>query len=112
MDAGRITPRVRFQPDVELGIGDDFVILGFTAPVHYRFPVTGDVLPYAGGGVTIGFVDWDSHGHGDSSDTEAAIDLIGGVEWQLRSGSLFFVEADILVGNLQDFQLIAGWTFH
>jgi opacity protein-like surface antigen len=110
-DAGRFAPRVRFQPDVSLGVGDHFTILNFTAPAHYRFPVNGDIKPYAGGGVTLGFVHWDSDGHGDNDDLEAAIDLVGGAEWQLRSGNLFFVEFDLLAGDLQDFVLVAGWTF-
>jgi opacity protein-like surface antigen len=107
MDAGRLAPRVRFQPDVELGVGDNVVILGFTAPVHYLFKVSGDIQPYAGGGVTLGFVNVDN---GDD-DVEAALDLIGGLEWSMKSGNLFFTEFDIMVGDLQDFQIIAGWTF-
>jgi len=114
-DAGRLAPRVRFQPDVEIGLGDDVFILGFTAPVHYRFPVKGDIHPYAGGGVTLGYVNVDlpagADDRADDDDLEFAVDLIGGMEWQLRSGNLFFVEFDLLAGDLQDFQLVAGWTF-
>lgn len=113
LDAGRLATRVRFQPDVEVGIGDDFVILGISAPVHYRFPVKGDIAPYAGGGVTVGYIDFDAPDgyRGDDDDVDFAIDLIGGLEWTLRSGNLFFVEFDLLVGDLQDFELLAGWTF-
>ncbi len=114
-DAGRIAPRVRFQPDVQLGIGDDFFLLGFTAPVHYRFPVSGNVMPYAGGGVTIGYVNIDVpepfEDVVDDDDIEFAIDITGGVEWLLNSGDLFFVELEILAGDLHDFQLVGGWTF-
>ena len=116
LDAGRLGPRVRFQPDVELGVGDDVFVLAFTAPVHYRFRVQGDVHPYAGGGVTIGFVDVD-HDHDDEfdhdhdDDVEAAIDITGGLEWALDGDDLFFVEFSILAGDLHDFQLVAGWTF-
>ena len=111
IDAARVAPRVRFQPDVELGIGDNFTILGFTAPLHYRFAVSSNLKPYAGAGVTLGWVNVDSNGQGDDDDFEAALDLIGGLEFPLKSGNLFFTEFDILVGDLQDFQLIAGWTF-
>ena len=107
MDAGRLAPRVRFQPDAELGVGDNVVILSFTAPVHYLFKVSGDIHPYAGGGLTLGFVSVDNGG----DDVEAAVDLIGGLEWSMKSGNLFFTEFDIMVGDLQDFQVIAGWTF-
>jgi opacity protein-like surface antigen len=116
IDAGRLAPRVRFQPDVELGFGDEFFLLGFTAPVHYRFEVNGNVKPYAGGGVTLGYVNVDipeplEDLGVDDDDIEFAIDIIGGVEWALRSGNLFFVEFDILAGDLHDFQLVGGWTF-
>ena len=111
LDAGRLAPRVRFQPDMEFGIGDDHFILAFTAPVHYRFPVKGDIAPYAGGGVSIGYVNHDHGDRADDDDIEFAIDIIGGLEWQLHSGNLFFVEFDLMGGDLQDFQLVAGWTF-
>lgn len=115
IDAGRLAPRVRFQPDVELGLGDEFFLLGFTAPVHYLFRVSGDVQPYAGGGVTIGYVNIDVpepfEDVVDDDDIEFAVDIVGGVEWNLSQGNLFFVEFDILAGDLHDFQLVAGWTF-
>ena len=116
VDAGRLASRVRFQPDAEVAVGDDVLILSFSAPVHYRFPVKGDIHPYAGGGVTVGYVDVDVpdrvDGHGvDDDDVNFAIDILGGLEWQLHSGNLFFVEFDILAGDLQDFELVAGWTF-
>ncbi len=113
VDAGRLDSRVRFQPDAEVGVGDDFVILAFSAPVHYRFRVQGDIAPYAGGGVTVGYIDFDEPDgwRGDDDDVDFAIDLIGGLEWSLRSGNLFFLEFDLLVGDLQDFELLAGWTF-
>jgi hypothetical protein len=113
VDAGRISPRVRFQPDVEMGVGDDVFVLGFTAPVHYRFPASGDLKPYAGGGVTVGYWDIDrgrDDGY-DDDDVEFAIDLIGGLEWIRRGGDLFFLEFDLLAGDLHDFQFVAGWTF-
>ena len=116
VDAGRLAPRVRFQPDVEIGSGDHVFILGFAAPVHYRFPVKGDIHPYAGGGVKVGYVNVDLpnnlNGRGvDDDEVNFAIDIIGGLEWQLKSANLFFVEFDLLAGDLQDFELVAGWTF-
>jgi opacity protein-like surface antigen len=111
MDAGRLAPRVRFQPAVELGVGDHVTILSFKAPVHYRFPVSGDIHPYAGGGVSMGFVSFDEPFDHHDNDVNFAIDIIGGLEWQLRSGNLFSLEVDLMAGDLADFELMAGWTF-
>lgn len=109
MDAGRFAPQVRFQPDVELGVGDDVVILDFTGAVHYLFRTQGDLKPYAGGGLTIGFIDVDGR---NDNDVDWAIEFQGGLAWSIGSGyDQFFLEAALLGGGLQDFKLIAGWTF-
>ena len=106
---GEFAPRLRFQPNFEIGIGDDFNIITVTAPVHYRFKVNANLVPYAGGGVTVGYVDHDVP-NGDS-DFEIAAKAIGGVEWPLRGGTAFFVEVNIGFGDIQDGQIMAGWMF-
>ncbi|MFN8177464.1 MAG: hypothetical protein U0167_06035 [bacterium] len=113
LDAGRLAPRVRFQPALELGVGDHATILSVKAPVHYRFPTSGDIRPYLGGGVSVGFVSVDTGPFRDSHDDDVnfALDVIGGLEWQLRSGNLFSLEMDLMAGDLADFELMAGWTF-
>jgi hypothetical protein len=81
--------------------------------VHYRFAVSGDLKPYAGAGVTVGYVNVDGPDGDDydNDDIEFAVDVVGGLEWMRGGGDLFFLEFDILAGDLQDFQLVAGWTF-
>ena len=109
-DLGDIVENLRFQPTVELGLGDDHRILDFTAPVHYRFKVDATVTPYAGGGVALGFVEKDTPS-GDDTDFEVAFKAIGGVEWELKSGRLFALELDLVFGDLHDVAVLAGWTF-
>ena len=46
-DFGRFVPRLRFQPNFE-GVAC-YTIITVTAPVHYRFKVDANVVPYAGG---------------------------------------------------------------
>ncbi len=110
LDAGRFSPRVRFQPDFELGVGDDVLILDFTGAVHYRFPVRGDLKPYAGGGLSLGFIDVDAGPGVDDDDIDFAIEFLGGLEWAIGGNDLFFLEFAILGGGLQDFKILAGWT--
>ena len=108
IDFGEFTDRLRFRPDAELGFGDDVNTLFVTAPVHYLFKVAdSNVRPYAGGGVSLGFVDPD---RGDS-DFEIGFKATGGAEWQRKNGKAFFLELEIGLGDVHDVQLVIGWAF-
>ncbi len=115
-DFGEFTDHVRFVPNVELGVGDDHTILALTAPAHYVWENLSNTMtePYAGGGVTVGFIDRDHDGRGrdDDSDVELALKAIGGAAWRLEGGSSFFVELNLVMGDIHDVQALAGWMFH
>jgi len=108
---GEFVPHLRFQPNFEIALGDDFQILSVTAPVHYRFDVQGKVTPYAGGGVTVAWEKEDLPRGQDNSNLEIALKGIGGVEWPLQGGNDFFLELNVGFGDIQDFQVLAGWMF-
>ena len=108
-DLGQILDNLQFRPNIELGIGDDHTVLAVTAPVHYRFKAHSEVRPYAGGGPAIGLVDRDRPGAG--TDLEIALKAVAGAEWRLRNGNDFFVELNLVFGDLHDAQILAGWTF-
>jgi hypothetical protein len=109
-DLGEIVDDLVLRPDVELGVGDDHLVLGATAPVHYRFQPDTDFVPYAGGGLTLSVVDRDTRGN-DDTDVELAVKLIGGLEWPLESGRAFSVELQLVFGDPHDFEVLAGWSF-
>ncbi len=111
LDFGEVAERLVLRPDFQLGVGDDHTILSATAPLHYRFR-TPEVafVPYAGGGVTLAYVDRDTP-RVDDSDVEVALELIGGLEWVRDGGNAFSVELDLVIGDVHDFQVLAGWTF-
>jgi hypothetical protein len=110
-DIGELATDLRLVPNFEIGLGDDHTILVLNAPVHYLFrDVDAGFTPFAGGGVALGWVDRDN-GKNDDSDFEVALKGIGGVEWTMKSGTAFFVELDLVIGDLHDFQVLAGWTF-
>jgi hypothetical protein len=111
IDAGRLAPHARFQPDVEFGLGDNHTLVVANLPVHYVFPTRGDVRPYLGGGFALGLENRDrNHGRSDS-DLEAAFLLIGGLEWPTARSRSFFVELNIVAGDLHDFEFVGGFTF-
>jgi len=113
-DLGKVHSQLRFVPNVQVGFGDDHTIVEGTAPVHWMFDeVDAGFTPYAGGGLSIAWVDHDDHGRGndDDSDVELALKAIGGLEWRLRGQTDFFVELALVFGDIHDFQAVAGWTF-
>jgi opacity protein-like surface antigen len=110
-DFGEIFEDVHFEPNVELGIGDDHTILSGTAAVHYHFKEVDKIRPYAGGGVTLGFVDIDLPGGDDDSEFEVGLKAIAGMMWPLKNRRDFFAELNLGVGDLQEVQVMAGWRF-
>ena len=110
---GEFVPRLRFQPDVQLGFGDDATTLFATAPVHYRFELDREFVPYVGGGVSFGFVDRDLPPTSNADDTEfeAGFKATGGLEWSLSGGRAFLVELSLGFGDVHDVQIVGGWSF-
>jgi hypothetical protein len=106
----RIANNLYLEPNVEIGAGDDHLILAATAPFHYRFHVDAKVQPYAGGGVTIGF-DRIDRPAGDDTNFEIAARATGGITWNLRSGTEMFAELNLIFGDLHDAQVMIGWRF-
>lgn len=112
-DMGEFISNLRFQPNVEIGAGDDTTILSLTAPVHYRVPLEGDLTVYGGGGLTVGFIDRDE-GDGfdeeDGSDFDIAPMLAGGIAWPVGPSELS-VELDLTAGDFSTVKLVVGWMF-
>ncbi len=111
-DFGEIARRVHFDPNVELGFGDDTIALTGTAAFFYVWDWKGNVRPYAGGGPEIGLVRFDTRRGGSDTEFEVGLQAMGGGRWKLKSGREFFVELDLgLFGDLHDIQVMAGWRF-
>ena len=110
---GEFVPHLRFQPDVQLGAGDDHTTIYGTAPVYYRFGTETRFTPYAGGGVSLGFVDRDLPAGSNADDTEFEIGgkVTGGMEWPRPEGQAFFLELSLGFGDVHDAQFVAAWSF-
>jgi len=114
MDFGNFARRVRFQPNIEIGLGSDLTLVTANADAAYRFRDRWDIwTPYLGGGVGLVFVDRGNSGLGDDTNTELAASILGGVDRGLSNGDRFFLETKLgLTDWAPDVMLTLGWTFY
>jgi len=107
-DLGQITPRLRFQPNVEVGVGDNITIIALNFEAAYRFRGKWDVWsPYAGGGIGVNFI---SHERG-GDNTDAGLNGLFGIEKGTRRGDRFFIEMKLGLLDPPDLKATVGWTF-
>lgn len=114
MDFGNFARHVRFQPNVEIGFGDDVTLLTVNADAAYRFSERWDVwTPYLGGGVGLNFASAGDNGLGNDTSTELGLNVLGGIDKGLSNGDRFFVETKLgLLENTPDVMVTVGWTFY
>lgn len=113
LDFGNFAKRVRFQPNFELGIGDNLMVAAFNLEAAFRFREKWDVwTPYAGGGLGINVIDHDdNNGFGGNTNTELGVNILGGIEKGLSNGDRFFIEVKLGLADSPDFKATVGWTF-
>jgi len=111
IDFGNFAQHVRFQPNIEVGVGDGLALFALNFEAAYRFAAKWDVwTPYAGGGLGINYASFNGS-HGDNS-TDLGVNVIGGIEKGLASGSRLFTEIKLGLGDSPDFKWTVGWTFY
>ena len=112
LDFGHFADHVRFQPNLELGFGEDVKLFTSNAEVSYRFSNRWDVWsPYLGGGVGANIKSFD-RGGSNSSQTDLGVNLLGGVEKGLSNGDRFFLEGKVSLNDVPDAKITMGWTFY
>jgi len=112
MDYGVFAPRVRFQPNIEAGFGDNLTLVTFNFEAAYRFRDRWDAwTPYLGGGLGLDWYNFDN-GPYDNSDTDLGMSVLGGIERGLKNGNRFFIEAKLGLSDAPDAKFTAGWTFY
>ncbi len=115
IDFGHFAKHIRLQPNVEVGFGDNIMLVAFNFEGSYRFATNWDVwTPYIGAGPGINFYSFDDEDlpdEADDSQTEFGFNVLGGIEKGLSNGDRFFLELKLGLADSPDFKITAGWTF-
>jgi opacity protein-like surface antigen len=112
VDFGNFAKRVRFQPSLEMGLGDNLTLVTVNFDADYRFRSKWDVwTPYVGGGVALHFYSWDNGANDSENDTEVGLHALGGIEKGLSNGDRFFLVVKVGFVHSPDLKILAGWTF-
>lgn len=107
-----VAPNLSFDPNLEIGLGDDLLLFGFNFDLHYHFETNTTWRPYLGGGVGINYIDFDDDRFGNAdSDTEVGGQVILGAGAPTRSGNRFFGELKLGLGDVPDLKMLVGWNF-
>ncbi len=112
LELGEIAPELTIIPNVDIGIGDHVTTFSVSGDVHYHFHVQNTPWrPYVGAGLTFIHSSFDVPAGFNDSSTDLGATLIGGAIVPTRSGSRFFTELHLGLGDVHDFKLMAGWNF-
>jgi hypothetical protein len=110
---GEIAPDVTFNPNIELGFGDNATVIALNLDGQYHFRIQNSPWrPYVGFGIGINFIEVDLPSpFNNVSNTEVGANLIVGAGVPTRSNNRFFTEARFGLGDIPDLKLMAGWQF-
>ena len=112
LELGGIAPDVTIIPNVDIGVGDNVTTLSLSGDVHYHFHVQSSAWrPYVGAGLTFIHASFDAPPGFDDSTTDLGATIIGGAIVPTQSGSRFFTELHLGLGDMHDIKLMAGWNF-
>ena len=113
LELSEFAPNWSFDPSIELGFGDDLMVIALNADVFYHFHLKdSDWGPYLGGGLGVGFYSWDAPvGVRDDSETEIGLNVVGGFNIPAGAAQHWFAELRLGIGDLPDFKLMGGINF-
>jgi hypothetical protein len=98
--------RLRFRPNVEIGVGDDTTLIGFNVEFAYFFPTRSPWQIYAGGGPALNVINLDLDGD-DDTRSEAGLNVLVGVQ---HSKGLFF-EFKVGAFDSPEFKFGVGYSW-
>jgi hypothetical protein len=97
-----LVDRLRFRPNVEIGVGSDITLIAFNIEFAYFFPSRHPWQIYAGAGPALNIIDFN-----DNTEVEGGFNILVGV--QHRQG--LFVEMKIGTIDSPDFKFGVGYTW-
>jgi hypothetical protein len=99
--------RLRFTPNIELGVGDDLVLVALNFEFTYGIPVNNQPWNiYVGAGPAVNLYSYDDD-RGDDSDVEGGFNILFGVA---HRGGLF-VEFKVGALDSPELKFGVGYTF-
>jgi len=105
---GEFVPSLRFQPNFELGFGDNVFLLMINGETFYLFDVPGsNFRPYAGGELSVVYWRADKS-HGKNDDLEIGLSPVGGIEFPFSRHMMGFLELKLGIGDAPDFRVAVG----
>ena len=113
MSVGEVAPSLTFDPNVELGFGDNVTLVCFNMDLHYHFDLARSAWrPYVGAGAGINLIRVDNNLGGDNSFTKVAGSLIVGTSVP-TNGHDFFGEFKLGLGDsaTPDLKVLVGLNF-
>ena len=93
-----VAERLTLVPSVEAGFGDVTMIAG-NLDLHYTFKTSSDLRPYAGGGITLNWFDFD-----EDSETDFGGSILGGIMLNPQ----WFLEGKVGLGDVPDWKFYVG----
>ena len=102
IETSPLVDRLRFRPNLDIGLGDNLTLIAFNFEFTYTFPSSRPWNLYAGGGPAMNWLDFDS-----GSETEAGFNILGGAKH--RDGMFF--EIKIGVADSPNLKFGVGYTF-
>lgn len=116
-DFGELGPNTHLVGSSDLGFGDHVFTFIVNGDVLYRFPVSGRLQPYAGGGIGVAYYNFDFETPPgvtivvDDTTTEVGLNLVGGIRKDLggyKSGAL---ELRLGLSDVPDLKVTAQLGF-
>ncbi len=110
---GEVAPSLSFVPNAELGFGDHQTVVAINLDFHYRLLLKGsDWSPYLGFGAGVNFDSFDRPAPlRDESETDVGGNFILGANVPTKSGSQFFSELKLGLGDIPSLKMLVGWNF-
>jgi hypothetical protein len=98
-----LVDRLRFRPNVEIGVGDDITVVAFNFEFAYHFPSRQAWHLYAGAGPALNIIDTER-----DTEPEAGFNILLGAQ---HRGGLFF---EFKVGTIDspDVKFGVGFSWH
>lgn len=107
---GMIAPLWRFQPNADVGFGNNLTIISLNPDFHFLLPSQRTVRPYIGGAPGVFIIDRNTPVAG-GTQTEIGLNILVGLDIASSTYRAAFVEFKIGVGDIPEMKLTGGISF-